>query len=51
MRDTNGKNADKAKALSEVENVKILDVSLTMTPVLKMLLTPLYLPKEGLMFW
>jgi NAD(P)-dependent dehydrogenase (short-subunit alcohol dehydrogenase family) len=29
MRDTNGKNADKAKALSEVENVKILDVSLT----------------------
>jgi len=29
MRDTNGKNADKAKALSQVENVTVLDVSLT----------------------
>lgn len=29
MRDTNGKNADKAKALSEVENITVLDVSLT----------------------
>jgi NAD(P)-dependent dehydrogenase (short-subunit alcohol dehydrogenase family) len=29
MRDTEGKNADKAKALSQVENVTVLDVSLT----------------------
>jgi NAD(P)-dependent dehydrogenase (short-subunit alcohol dehydrogenase family) len=29
MRDTEGKNADKAKALSEVENITVLDVSLT----------------------
>jgi NAD(P)-dependent dehydrogenase (short-subunit alcohol dehydrogenase family) len=29
MRDTNGKNADRAKALSRVENVTVLDVSLT----------------------
>lgn len=29
MRDTKGKNADKAKALSQVENVTVLDVSLT----------------------
>ena len=29
MRDTNGKNADKAKALSQVENVTVLDVTLT----------------------
>lgn len=29
MRDTSGKNADKAKALSQVENVTVLDVSLT----------------------
>lgn len=29
MRDTDGKNADKAKALSQVENVTVLDVSLT----------------------
>lgn len=29
MRDTNGKNAEKAKALSQVENVTVLDVSLT----------------------
>jgi NAD(P)-dependent dehydrogenase (short-subunit alcohol dehydrogenase family) len=29
MRDTNGKNSDKAKALSQVENVTVLDVSLT----------------------
>lgn len=29
MRDTHRKNADKAKALSQVENVKVLDVSLT----------------------
>ncbi len=29
MRDTNGKNADKAKALSQTENVTVLDVSLT----------------------
>jgi NAD(P)-dependent dehydrogenase (short-subunit alcohol dehydrogenase family) len=29
MRDTNGKNADKAKALAKVENVTVLDVSLT----------------------
>ncbi|TRW27135.1 SDR family oxidoreductase [Flavobacterium zepuense] len=29
MRDTQGKNADKAKALSQVENVTVLDVSLT----------------------
>lgn len=29
MRDTNGKNAAKAKALSEVENITVLDVSLT----------------------
>lgn len=29
MRDTNGKNADKAKALSQVENVTVLDMSLT----------------------
>lgn len=29
MRDTEGKNADKAKALSQIENVTVLDVSLT----------------------
>ncbi len=29
MRDTNGKNADKAKTLSQVENVTVLDVNLT----------------------
>ncbi|CAM3652374.1 MULTISPECIES: SDR family oxidoreductase [Sphingobacterium] len=29
MRDTNGKNADRAKALARVENVTVLDVSLT----------------------
>jgi len=29
MRDTNGKNADKAKALSQVANVTVLDVTLT----------------------
>ncbi|MCG2615100.1 SDR family oxidoreductase [Terrimonas sp. NA20] len=29
MRDTEGKNADKAKALAQVENVTVLDVSLT----------------------
>lgn len=29
MRDTNGKNAEKAKALSQVENITVLDVSLT----------------------
>lgn len=29
MRDVNGKNADKAKALSAVENVTVLDVTLT----------------------
>ncbi|SKC03473.1 SDR family oxidoreductase [Dyadobacter psychrophilus] len=29
MRDTEGKNSDKAKALSQVENVTVLDVSLT----------------------
>jgi NAD(P)-dependent dehydrogenase (short-subunit alcohol dehydrogenase family) len=29
MRDTNGKNAAKAKALSQVENISILDVNLT----------------------
>lgn len=29
MRDTNGKNADKAKVLEQVENVTVLDVSLT----------------------
>jgi len=29
MRDTKGKNAEKAEALSRVENVKVLDVSLT----------------------
>ena len=29
MRDTNGKNAAKAKSLSEVENVTVLDVALT----------------------
>ncbi|WP_442591257.1 SDR family NAD(P)-dependent oxidoreductase [Pedobacter sp. AW31-3R] len=29
IRDTQGKNADKAKALSQVENVTVLDVSLT----------------------
>ncbi|WP_339879236.1 SDR family oxidoreductase [uncultured Algoriphagus sp.] len=29
MRDTKGKNADKAKALAEVENITVLDVSLT----------------------
>ncbi len=29
MRDTNGKNADKAKALSQVENITVLDVVLT----------------------
>ena len=29
MRDTNGKNSDKAKALSEIENITVLDVALT----------------------
>lgn len=29
MRDTNGKNSDKAKALSRVKNVTVLDISLT----------------------
>ncbi len=29
MRDTKGKNAEKAKALSQVENITVLDVSLT----------------------
>jgi NAD(P)-dependent dehydrogenase (short-subunit alcohol dehydrogenase family) len=29
MRDTNGKNADKATALSQVENITVLDVALT----------------------
>lgn len=29
MRDTNGKNAEKAKALSQVENITVLDVTLT----------------------
>lgn len=29
MRDTNGKNAERAKALSQIENVTVLDVSLT----------------------
>ena len=29
IRDTEGKNADKAKALAQVENVTVLDVSLT----------------------
>ena len=29
MRDTEGKNADKAKALAQIENVTVLDVSLT----------------------
>ncbi|MCU7616310.1 SDR family oxidoreductase [Chryseobacterium sp. PBS4-4] len=29
MRDTEGKNADKAKALAEVKNITVLDVSLT----------------------
>ena len=29
MRDTNGKNADKASALAQVENITVLDVSLT----------------------
>lgn len=29
MRDTNGKNADKAKALAQVENITVLDVTLT----------------------
>jgi NAD(P)-dependent dehydrogenase (short-subunit alcohol dehydrogenase family) len=29
MRDINGKNADKAKALSAIENITVLDVSLT----------------------
>ncbi|WP_221392921.1 SDR family oxidoreductase [Dyadobacter sp. NIV53] len=29
IRDINGKNADKAKALSEVENITVLDVALT----------------------
>lgn len=29
MRDTNAKNAEKAKALSQVKNVTVLDVSLT----------------------
>ncbi|QNL52164.1 SDR family oxidoreductase [Olivibacter sp. SDN3] len=29
MRDTNGKNADKARALSQVENVTVLDLALT----------------------
>lgn len=29
MRDTEGKNADKAKALAQVENVTVMDVSLT----------------------
>jgi NAD(P)-dependent dehydrogenase (short-subunit alcohol dehydrogenase family) len=29
MRDTNGKNADKAKTLAQVENITVLDVTLT----------------------
>lgn len=29
MRDTSGKNADKAKALSQIENITVLDVALT----------------------
>lgn len=29
MRDTNGKNAEKAKALAQVENITVLDVTLT----------------------
>ena len=29
MRDTQGKNADKAKSLAEIENITVLDVSLT----------------------
>jgi NAD(P)-dependent dehydrogenase (short-subunit alcohol dehydrogenase family) len=29
MRDTQGKNSDKAKALSEIENITVLDVTLT----------------------
>jgi NAD(P)-dependent dehydrogenase (short-subunit alcohol dehydrogenase family) len=29
MRDTNGKNADKSKALAQVENITVLDVTLT----------------------
>ena len=29
MRDTKGKNADKAEALSQIKNVTVLDVSLT----------------------
>lgn len=29
MRDTDGKNADKAKALSQIENITVLDVALT----------------------
>jgi NAD(P)-dependent dehydrogenase (short-subunit alcohol dehydrogenase family) len=29
MRDTGGKNADKAKALAQIENITVLDVSLT----------------------
>jgi NAD(P)-dependent dehydrogenase (short-subunit alcohol dehydrogenase family) len=29
MRDTNGKNADKAKALAQVKNITVLDVALT----------------------
>jgi len=29
MRDTEGKNADKAKSLAEIENITVLDVSLT----------------------
>jgi len=29
MRDTNGKNADKAQALAQIENITVLDVSLT----------------------
>lgn len=29
IRDTKGKNAEKAKALSQVENITVLDVSLT----------------------
>ncbi|MDJ1495405.1 SDR family oxidoreductase [Cytophagaceae bacterium DM2B3-1] len=35
MRDINGKNADKAKALAQVENITVLDVSLTDNASLK----------------
>lgn len=35
MRDTKGKNADKTKALSQVENITVLDVSLTDENIVK----------------